>query len=413
MGTLMRRYWIPALFSHQLAEPDGPPVRVKLLGEELVAFRDTTGQVALIEEHCAHRGASLFFGRNEECGLRCVYHGWKYDVTGQCVDMPSEPIDSDFKRKIRLTTYPCVERGGTIWTYMGPPALRPAFPELEWTGVPEAHRYDSRRLQECNWLQAMEGGIDSAHVPILHHGARLLKQRWASPDPSPYLRPEYDRIFELVPADYGFIVGDRRDLPDGTTRWAVKHWFIPMMKTITAHQDHMPVGAHAWVPIDDHNCMVYSWEYHPDRPISQEERDYYNSGEYIHADTIPGSDRAVLNKDNDYGIDRQAQSSGASFTGIWGIGTQDSAMQESMGPIQDRTREHLGTSDSAIIGIRRCLLRVLQEMAQGAEPPGLDAASYRVRSINFVLPSEVPLKDVAPERVRIPAVEAVPSLAQG
>src|ERR1700693_2435591 len=168
MGAMFRRYWIPALLAEELPENDCAPVRVQLLSERLIAFRDTQGRYGLIDEFCAHRGVSLWFGLNEDCGLRCPYHGWKYDVTGQCVEVPSEPAETGYHRRSRLTAYPCIERGDVIWTYMGPPEHRPPPPEFEWTTVPRSHRYVSRRLQECNSLQALEGGIDSVHVSILH-----------------------------------------------------------------------------------------------------------------------------------------------------------------------------------------------------------------------------------------------------
>src|SRR5579864_8849718 len=168
MGGLFRRYWIPALLAQELPEPDCPPVRLKLLCERLIAFRDTQGRVGLMDEFCAHRGVSLWFGRSEEDGLRCSYHGWKYDVTGQCVDVPSEPPESGFCRKIKLASYPCIELGDVIWTYMGPPERMPPRPEFEWVKVPAPHRYISKRSQDCNYLQAMEGGIDSSHISFLH-----------------------------------------------------------------------------------------------------------------------------------------------------------------------------------------------------------------------------------------------------
>ncbi len=168
LGDLFRRYWIPALLAEEIAERDGPPVRVQLLGEKLVAFRDTEGRIGLISEFCAHRGVSLWFGRNEESGLRCPYHGWKYDVTGQCVDLPSEPESSGMCGRIKLASYPCIEQGGVIWAYMGPPELKPAPPELEWCVVPDANRYVSKRWQESNYLQGMEGGIDTTHVSFVH-----------------------------------------------------------------------------------------------------------------------------------------------------------------------------------------------------------------------------------------------------
>lgn len=168
MGTLLRRYWIPALLAEELPEPDCPPVRVKLLGEKLIAFRDTEGRIGLLDEMCSHRTASLFFGRNEESGLRCAYHGWKYDVDGNCVDMPSEPPESRMCQKIKQTAYPCVERGGVIWTYMGPAELKPELPELEWAGLAEGQVVVTKRRQMTNFMQAMEGGIDSSHVSFAH-----------------------------------------------------------------------------------------------------------------------------------------------------------------------------------------------------------------------------------------------------
>src|SRR3954468_17222091 len=154
MGDLFRRYRIPALHAWEIAERDGPPVRVQLLGEKLVAFRDSDGRIGVIDEFCAHRGVSLWFGRNEECGLRCPYHGWKYDVNGQCVDLPSEGADGPMRKRMKLKSYPCIELGGLVWAYMGPPELRPEPPGIEWAHVPAERRYVSRRLQECNWLQA-------------------------------------------------------------------------------------------------------------------------------------------------------------------------------------------------------------------------------------------------------------------
>src|SRR5262245_9251529 len=207
MGELMRRYWIPAAFSHQIAEPDGPPVRVKLLGERLVAFRDTKGRVGLIDERCPHRTASLYFGRNEECGLRCVYHGWKFDIEGRCVDLPSEPPGSTLQRKVSIKAYPCLERGGVVWAYMGPADAKPEFPDLEWTRLPESHRYVTRHMQECNWLQGLEGGFDTSHLSFLHAGTAESSVRIV---PSRY---------EVVAADFGFIVGTGRDLPDGQISW--------------------------------------------------------------------------------------------------------------------------------------------------------------------------------------------------
>src|SRR6266536_6368011 len=169
MGNLMRQYWIPAMLSSELPEPDCTPVRVLLLNEKLIGFRDSNGEVGLLANHCPHRGASLWFGRNEECGLRCVYHGWKWDVHGNCVDMPNEPPESNFKDKVKAVAYPCREAGGVVWAYMGPPEQQPeVLPQFEWTLVPPEQRVVSKLLQESNWVQGLEGGIDSSHVSFLH-----------------------------------------------------------------------------------------------------------------------------------------------------------------------------------------------------------------------------------------------------
>ncbi|MGZ5106124.1 MAG: Rieske 2Fe-2S domain-containing protein, partial [Usitatibacter sp.] len=165
MGNLMRRYWVPVLGSAEIAEPDGPQQRVQILGEKLLAFRDTGGKVGLIDEFCSHRGASLYFGRNEEGGIRCSYHGLKFARDGTCLEVPSAP---QVCKQMGIKAYPCIERGGIVWAYMGPKDKQPAPPEIEWCGLPESHVFVSKRLQESSWLQAMEGGIDTAHVSYVH-----------------------------------------------------------------------------------------------------------------------------------------------------------------------------------------------------------------------------------------------------
>jgi nitrite reductase/ring-hydroxylating ferredoxin subunit len=385
MGELMRRYWIPVLLSDQLPEPDCPPRRVKILGERLVAIRDSSGQPGLLGEHCPHRGASLFFGRNEEHGLRCVYHGWKYDVTGQCVDMPSEPPESTFKDRIHATAYPCRDRGGVIWAYLGPPELEPGLPEFEWAVVPGSHRYVSRRLQECNWLQALEGGFDPSHLAFLHRG--IVKVVGAG-----------YRKMEVVPTDFGLTIGHGSDDGDGTA-WRVNQLVMPFYKMITPRGEDAAVGFHGWVPIDDENCMVYSIDWNPGRPLSDDEIAHNLSGDDIHAETIAGSERTMRNRDNDYLIDRELQRSGRSFTGIKGLAIQDSGIQESQGTIHDRSIEHLGVSDTAIVMIRNRLLNAVKAMQDGVEPPGTDPATQRIRAVGFTLPNGIALKDAPRELI--------------
>ena len=370
MGGLMRRYWIPALFSEQLAAPDCTPVRVGLLGERLVAFRDTEGRIGLLDERCPHRTASMYYGRNEACGLRCVYHGWKFDIEGKCTDLPSEPPGGSFQSKIRIKAYPCLEQGGVVWTYMGPPGLKPEFPELEWTLLPDSHRYATRHVQECNWLQGLEGGFDTSHLAFLHRGTTDASRRIV---PSRH---------EVIPTEFGFVAGTGRVLKQGEVRWAANLMLIPFHKIFATQ----PNGAHIWVPIDDENTMLYSVDYQPHRPLEDDEMEPSRNWLHIHTENLPGSDRAVHNRDNDYLIDRALQQSGASYTGMRGLSIQDCAIQESMGPIADRTIEHLGVSDTSIIQIRRLLLQSLKDFEHGRTPPGLDPASYRARSSRFTLP---------------------------
>ena len=384
MGRFMRRYWIPALLSDQIGAPDCDPVRVKLLGERLVAFRDSAGQPGLLGEQCPHRTASLFFGRNEAGGLRCVYHGWKFDVEGACLEMPSEPRGGEFRHQVRAKAYPCIERGGIVWTYMGPADCKPEFPDLEWVSVAPQNRYVSRHVQECNWLQALEGGFDSSHLGFLHIGS--IKG-------VPNIIPSR---YEVMPTDFGAVVGTGRELDDGNVEWSANVMLAPFHKLIAT----TPLGSHVWVPIDDENTMLYSCDYNPDRPFTQAELDYCASGLYTHTKNIPGTDRPIWNRDNDYLIDRALQRSGDSYTGIASIGMQDCAIQESMGPIADRSLENLGVSDMGIAKIRRFLLNAVRDHEAGGTPPGMNGASYRVRSARFRLPASAGFAGAVDQHVR-------------
>jgi len=392
MGELLRRYWIPAAFSHHIAEPDCPPVRVKLMGERLVAFRDTQGRVGLLDEHCPHRTASLFFGRNEECGLRCVYHGWKFDIEGNCVDLPSEPPGGNFQSKIRIKAYPCHEQGGVVWAYMGPPEHRPEFPDLEWTRIPESQRHVSRHIQECNWLQGLEGGFDSSHLAFLHRGSA---RGGVTIVPTRY---------EVVPTDFGLVVGTGRDVEDDETFWTANVMVMPFHKIIAS----VPFGAHVWAPMDDENTMLYSVDFLPDRPLNDEDLARSKAWQGIHTENIPGTDRAIQNKDNDYLIDRALQASGESCTGMRGLGIQDCGIQESMGPIADRTIEHLGVSDTGIIKIRLLLLQALKDHAAGKPLPGIDPASHQVRSARYNAPIGKSFAETMDRHVRIDSLEHSP-----
>ncbi len=384
MGEVLRRYWIPALMSWELAEPDGPPVQVKLLGEELVAFRDTNGRIGLLDEFCAHRRVSLWLGRNEECGLRCVYHGWKYDVDGNCVDQMNEP--RQFKDRVQLAAYPTSEMGGIIWTYMGPPELQPPPPRFAWTQVPETHRHVTKVIQECNWLQGLEGGIDTSHAQILHRnftddiGPTSSGARGAAPD------------VEVDETDYGYRYAGIYPRDDGGTFIRTYHYVMPWTQIRPGGRDvrapsgelNSRIAGHVWVPMDDENSMVWNWHYSiSDEPLSEEEREERalgNSPASVDQTTF----RSFANMTNNWRIDRNAQRT-KSFTGISGINTQDRAVQESMGAIVDRSREFLGPADMAIVTARRMLLDSIRTVQDGGAPLGTGNSYYTVRAMQDLI----------------------------
>jgi nitrite reductase/ring-hydroxylating ferredoxin subunit len=385
MGDLIRRFWMPAFTSEELPTPDSEPRRVRLLGEDLIAFRATDGRVGLVANNCPHRGASLFFGRNEEGGLRCVYHGWKFDIDGNFLDMPNEPAESDFKHKVKAVAYPTRERGGIVWAYMGPPDLMHDVPELEWSLVPTKQRFISRRLQQSNYLQAIEGGIDSSHISFLHstfdpEDRPLNSTGGVIPK---FVAEDKHPRFEVLSTGYGHLVAACRDAGPDDYYWRVSQYLVPIFQMIPA-QKGGPLSGHAWVPIDDENCWAWSMTWHPDRPLNAAELAQYRSGNGIHAH-VDAKFRPFANQDNDYLIDRQVQRT-KTFSGIRGIGEQDMACQESMGAIYDRTREHLGSSDTAVIAMRRQLLGLARQLEAGVEPSmAARPELYRVRSTSFVL----------------------------
>jgi phthalate 4,5-dioxygenase oxygenase subunit len=399
MGEVMRRYWVPALLSRELPSPDCPPVRVKLLGEELVAFRDTQGKVGLLDEHCPHRQASLFLGRNEESGIRCVFHGWKFDVDGNCVDMPNEPLESRFKEKVHQTSYPTIELGSVIWAYMGPPEKMPDPPGMEWTRAPEDHRFVSKTIEYCNYLQGVEGGIDTCHGSFLHNNDLSDKLTFHRIDTAPRL--------EVERTSYGFRYVGIRDVGE-IGQYVRMYQFVLPFHQFRSQQivrkkgkdggkrESIPViKGHMWVPSDDHNMMVYNWmlAVDEDKPLTPEFILASESG----AGRGPDGETTVRhrNRANDWLINREVQRT-KTFTGIEGVNTQDLAAQESMGPIVDRTREHLGTTDKAIITYRRILLDVIRDFQNGIEPAGIDPKTYRnVRSADVVLPKDTRWQEMA------------------
>jgi nitrite reductase/ring-hydroxylating ferredoxin subunit len=386
MGVLMRRYWVPVLLCDEIAEPDGPQVRVQILGERLIAFRDSSGQPGLVDEFCTHRGASLFFGRNEENGIRCSYHGLKFNRHGDCVEVPSAPRDSAATvcERMRIKAYPCIERAGIVWAYMGPQDRQPAPPEVEWCTLPGSHVFVSKRLQESNYLQAMEGGIDTSHVSYVHRFEIDNDPMFRDCKANDYIRADGNVLFEIERTDFGLTLFGRRNGEPSSYYWRVTQWLFPWFTLIPPFGEHS-LGGHVWVPIDDENCWAWSISFRPDRPLSEQERCDMQAGKGIHCEVDPVTFRPRANKDNDYLIDRKAQKEKRAYSGVFGFAMQDASLQESMGPIQDLLREKPLPTDRAILMARRMLLESAIELQNGAAPPALDAAKQRVRAAGVLL----------------------------
>jgi nitrite reductase/ring-hydroxylating ferredoxin subunit len=395
MGDLIRQYWIPALMSRELPTPEGAPLRVRLLGENLIAFRTRSGNVGLMAHACPHRGASLFYGRNEGEGLRCVYHGWKFDIHGQCVEMPTEAADSAFKQKVCARAYPCTERNGIIWTYMGPRSVLPPLPDLEPNLLPEEHTEMWTALRECNWVQALEGDIDTAHLGLLHLGS-------ISPDdvvPGTFdYYTVYDRTpqYQVVDTEYGTMYGAYRPAGEDSYYWRLAQFLFPFYTLIPTGVLGVQILVRAWVPMDDNHTMFWSLAVPSTRATPNGRRSAKNGqpfpGTARGPEFLPnttdwlGRWRLKGNATNDYLIDREVQRT-QSYTGIDGIHLQDQAITESMGPIIDRSHEHLGTSDVMIIRTRRRLMQAARDLRGGMLPPAVDHPElYRQRSGGVILP---------------------------
>ncbi len=400
MGDLLRRYWIPILRTDELS-PGGRVKRVQLLGERLVAYRTPDGTPGLIGEFCPHRGASFYFGRVEADGMRCVYHGWKFGLDGQCMETPNEPPESNFAAKVCNTAYPCTEGGGVIWTYMGPNGA-PALPAFEWMGLPSAHVFTSKRVQECNWFQGLEGGIDSSHISFLHAPLEHSNTQITS---------DMDRVsfgvgaavetgdraphFDVMDTDYGVLIGARRTQADGQWHWRASQFMLPFYTMPPTGIGEKIVQSHMWVPMDDTHVVNWMVTWHTERPLTQEEIRLHVEGkgshvcDYAPASAEPYGDiRTAANRSNDYHMDWEVHRT-TMFCGIPGFGVQDQAIQESQGGVVDRSQERLGSSDTAIIQVRKRLMsaaRALREHA--ATPPGLDPSPFVLRTASAVLPPE-------------------------
>ncbi len=400
MGSLMRQYWLPACLSSELLA-DGDPLRLMLLGERLIAFRDSAGRVGVLDHRCPHRCASLFFGRNEEGGLRCVYHGWKFDTAGNCLDMPNLPADQDFRHKLKAKAYQVAERGGLVYVYMGEREAAPPLPAFEATLLPPDETDLSCRLRECNWLQALEGDIDTSHFSFLHTG----KVEVSDIDPNHMDRFQLiDRAphLHVLSTDWGTMYTASRPAQPGYLYYRFAHFAMPFWTLFPNGPLTDNIIAQAWVPMDDTHTMSFNFSWNRRTPPlavtkTGEPIPFLDRTTAVLPNTADwfGRWRPVANKSNDYLIDREAQRT-VSYTGIAGVFPQDSAVTESMGEISDRTLEHLAPSDRMIVMTRRRLLDAARAVRDnGTIPPLVDDPEIggSARSGELIAPEGLPWLD--------------------
>ena len=415
MGDVFRCYWLPALLSEELPHADSAPLRVKLLGEEYVAFRDSRGRAAIVEGRCPHRGADLFFGRNEACGLRCAYHGWKFDAEGHCVDMPNveAKVAERLRPRARIRALRVAEAGEVVWAWFGAPQQAPPLPDFEFLAVPPAQRFVGKKFQQCNWAQACEGGLDTAHFSFLHAGIRdgrkvglheagsaplkrgddepvsLARLRWMAEDGAPR--------FSVLRHQAGLLLCAARHAGEGQRYWRMTQFLMPNHSLTPGNLPEDTCFANTWMPVDDTSCWIFCYAWHPERPIGERERRRLQSGSAIFAE-VDDQYMPLSRRENDYRLDRGAQRE-SSFSGIRGISEQDQAIADSQGLIADRTRELLCQTDLGVVRFREMALAAARDVAAGKVPPGADAPSaYRVRSGDAVAPADADVQAVVRQR---------------
>jgi phthalate 4,5-dioxygenase len=396
MGDALRRFWMPALLGSEL-KPDGAPVRLRLLGEDLVSFRDTDGRIGIVDAFCPHKRAPLYFGRNEKCGLRCGYHGWKFDVSGQCLDIPNIVPPDNYEtlvKRMSIKAYDTQEAGGVVWVYMGPKEKKPDLPKMEWMDLPPDYVHISRWLQRSNWVQGMEGELDTSHISFLHSSTEMEDTLSRGAKYAVDSRP----VLNVKDTDYGFYYAARRTFED-KYYWRISHWLLPMWSVVPPTPGFYFGQGRGWSPIDDYLTTTFAYRYRVDRPLDEEDMQEINQGVSFPPLMTRGSIEMTngyvidtflptANKGNDYMIDRELQRT-SSFTGIFGINTQDRGLQESMPGIPgdrpgivDRSQEHLVASDGPVIAARRKLVKIAKDLRNGIEPVAVaNPDSYQVRGM--------------------------------
>ena len=404
MGDVFRRFWIPVCLVEEVSKPDQPPKRLTLLGESLLIFRQSDGQIGLTEPRCPHRGADLYWGRNEECGLRCVYHGWKFTADGQCVDIPNMAAGKQrdaMLQSVRLTTYPTIEQGNIVWAYLGP-GNPPEFHGFEFCQVPASARYVSKKLQECNWAQAVEGGIDTAHFSFVHKnlpgsGVREVyeddRARWINEDGAPN--------YEILEHTAGMVLAGERRANEGHSYWRIAQFMMPCHSLAPGAMPGETFTGQSFVPIDDQSCWIYTYAWNPERSLTDEELERYRGGRSVHA-MVDEHYVPLRNRSNEYLIDRELQRTG-NFTGITGLSEQDAAVQDGQGRIAPRDKEALVPSDIGVVRFRQLMIGMAKTLADGSTPDALQAAlsspdSYCLRSGGVVTAAGLSLEQAMIER---------------
>ncbi len=413
MGNLFRQYWIPVTPAPDLSAPGGRPMRVKLLGEDLVLFRAGNGQIGLVGAYCSHRLAPLFYGRVEDDGLRCPYHGWKFAPGGRCLEMPNIPAEQQFADEICHPGYPCVERGGIIWAYMGSAKQLPALPDLEFLRVGDEDRNYRLFYQECNYLQVLEGGIDPTHVMWLHSPYDLADEEiTVTQQPAQHLVANRSGVrtpldIEIVERPGGFTYGAKRPAGSGKTLWRVNQFIMPFYT--------MPPGgdqkqARAYVPVDDESCVKWQIKWYPSKSAKESSKEtlrppFAEEAYDPPTNSVPfGHIRTKAKRSNDYLINWEIHRT--QRFGIAGVNLQDVCVTENEGPtpILDRTRENLCSGDLSVIKARRMLLAAAQALRQnGTVPVGArDPSVYRVRGCSAVVPDDADWIDGVRQAVTVP-----------
>jgi len=375
MGQLMRRHWTPVCLIEEVSEPDGTPVKARVFGEDLVVFRDTNGRVGVMDEYCPHRRVSLVFGRNENCGLRCLYHGWKMDVDGNIVERVSEPaipIANLNAAPPKHLAYPTKEWGGFIWAYMGPPDSQPAFEPPAWAPTADVQVTIAKVIIPCNWAQILEGAIDSAHSSSLHSSDMVpARVDSAQATDSMWLRPSTDKAprMQIERGTYGFrYAAIRRPITNAAVNDYVRSTVFVAPATALIPPNNLYNVANINVPMDDTHTAFYfmAWGHADQTPDKDTWRKFL--GQQIGPD-LDDKYLPLRNRANMFWQDRAAMKAG-NFTGITGFPNQDIAMWLTMGPIADRTHERLGASDLAIVEFRKQMLQAVQAFAAGGQAIG-------------------------------------------